>query len=61
MGQIIQRFRDGAFLEYDRGSFDDWCVYLTEPSGSRKPPRDGSLMEVAGEVRVGTWRRRLMF
>jgi len=40
MGQIIQRFRDGAFLEYDRGSFDDWCVYLTEPSGSRKPPRD---------------------
>ena len=40
MGQIIQRFGDGAFLEYDRGSFDDWCVYLTEPSGSRNPPRD---------------------
>lgn len=40
MGQIIQRFRDGAFLEYDRGSFDDWCVYFTEPSGSRKPPMD---------------------
>jgi len=40
MGQIIRSFKDGAFLEYDRGSFDDWCIYLTEPSGSRKPPRD---------------------
>lgn len=40
MGQRIREFRDGSFLEYDRGSFDDWCVYLTESSGSRKPPRD---------------------
>ena len=30
MGQIIQRFRDGAFLEYDRGSFDDWHVDVHE-------------------------------
>lgn len=40
MGQLIKRFENGAFLEYDRGSFDDWCVYLTQPNGSRKPPRD---------------------
>ena len=40
MGQIIKRFMDGSFLEYDRGGFDDWCVYLTDASGYRKPPRD---------------------
>lgn len=40
MGQIIKKFSDGSFLEYDRGSFDDWCVYLTKPDGKRKPPRD---------------------
>lgn len=40
MGQIIKCFPDGSFLEYDRGSFDDWCVYLTDVSGNRKPPRD---------------------
>jgi len=40
MGQRIKSFSDGSFLEYDRGSFDDWCVYLTKSDGSRKPPRD---------------------
>lgn len=40
MGQLIKRFPDGSFLEYDRGGFDDWCVYLTDASGNRKPPRD---------------------
>ena len=40
MGRVIKQFNDGSFLEYDRGSFDDWCVYLTEANGYRKPPRD---------------------
>lgn len=40
MGQVIKTFEDSSFLEYDRGKFDDWCVYLTNPSGVRKPPRD---------------------
>ena len=40
MGQLIKRFPDGSFLEYDRGGFDDWCVYLTSASGNRRPPRD---------------------
>lgn len=40
MGQLIKRFKNGAFLEYDRGSFDDWCVYFTQPTGRRNPPRD---------------------
>ena len=40
MGQTIKTFRDGSFLEYDRGSFDEWCVYFTDLSGVCKPPRD---------------------
>jgi len=40
MGQCIKTFSDGSLLEYDRGSFDSWCVYLTKSDGSRKPPRD---------------------
>lgn len=40
MGNIIKTFSDGSYLEYDRGSFDDWCVYMVEIDGNRKPPRD---------------------
>lgn len=40
MGQRIKTFSDGSFLEYDRGKFDDWCVYLTKSNGLRRPPRD---------------------
>ena len=40
MSQIIKAFQDGSVLEYDRGKFDEWCVYLTRPSGVRRPPRD---------------------
>ena len=37
---IIKQFIDGSKLEYDKGNFDDWCVYYTDSSGNRKPPRD---------------------
>ncbi len=40
MGQLIKRFSDGSFLEYDRGKIDNWCVYMTDPAGSRQPPLD---------------------
>ena len=40
MGKIIKTFADGTYLEYDRGSFDDWCVYMVEANGYRKPPLD---------------------
>lgn len=32
----MKRFSDGSFLEYDEGSFDRWCVYLTRPGGPTK-------------------------
>lgn len=40
MGQLVKTFSDGSFLEYDRGSFDKWCVYFTNRNGKRNPPRD---------------------
>ncbi len=40
MGSLIKEFSDGSYLEYDRGSFDDWCVYYTNSKGMRQPPRD---------------------
>ena len=40
MGEIIKRFEDGSYIEYDTGSFDKWCVYLNQPDGSRRPPKD---------------------
>lgn len=40
MGRIIKRFSNGAYLEYDRGKYDDWCVYLARPGQPRIAPRD---------------------
>lgn len=38
--EIIKKFNDGSFLEYNRGSFDGWCVYYTNIEGIRKAPKD---------------------
>lgn len=40
MATLIKTFKDGSILEYDRGQFDDWCVYLTRPNVERYAPRD---------------------
>jgi len=49
---IIKRFANGAFLEYARGNFDDWCVYLTSPNGSRRPPRDTDYFQTIKDIAV---------
>jgi hypothetical protein len=38
--RAIAEFEDGSRLEYDRGGFDDWCVYLTRPGKPRFAPKD---------------------
>ena len=40
MGTVIKVYSDGSFLEFDRGKFDDWCVFHTDKNGIRKAPRD---------------------
>lgn len=52
MGRLIKRFSDGSYLEYDRGSFDDWCVYMIEPDGSRRPPLDRDYFSDIKELSV---------
>lgn len=40
MGRIVTTFSDGSKLEYDKGAFDDWCVYLTRPNVPKYAPKD---------------------
>lgn len=40
MGRIVTTFSDGSKLEYDKGAFDDWCVYLTRPNVLKYAPKD---------------------
>ena len=37
---IVKRFSDGSYLEFARGNFDEWCVYVTTPGNVRRPPLD---------------------
>ncbi len=39
MSRLIKVFSDGSRLEYDRGKFDAWCVYLIA-NNQRTAPRD---------------------
>jgi hypothetical protein len=50
MSDLIKLFSDGSTLEYDRGSFDDWCVYLTRPGKQRFPPLDVHYFAVAVQL-----------
>lgn len=52
--RVVKEFSDGSSLEYDRGKFDDWCVYERTPEGVRSAPRDTdyfrALDEFAAEI-----------
>lgn len=39
MGRLIKVFSDGSYIEYSKGSFDDWCVFYVK-GNYRRPPRD---------------------
>lgn len=40
MSRLIKEIRDGSIVEFDRGVFDDWCVYLTRPNETKFAPKD---------------------
>ena len=40
MARLIKQFHRGEILEYDAGSFDEWCVYLKYPNEERYAPKD---------------------
>lgn len=45
MGRTVTTFSDGSRLEYDKGAFDDWCVYLTRPDGLKYAPKDSQYFQ----------------
>ncbi len=49
---IVKRFRDLSFVYYDRGKFDDWCVYLNFRNEKVFAPRDEKCFEVFLELSI---------
>ncbi|MEE4285249.1 MAG: hypothetical protein V2I31_03840 [Mariniphaga sp.] len=40
MPKRINQFSHGGFIEFDRGKFDEWCVFVTRANGERFAPAD---------------------
>ncbi len=40
MPRIVKTIRNGVIVEFDRGGFDEWCVYVAPPHQPRFAPRD---------------------
>ncbi|MGM0504697.1 MAG: DUF7004 family protein [Bacteroidota bacterium] len=40
MATLIKEISDGSVIEFDSGSFDDWCVYLQRNGETKYPPTD---------------------
>lgn len=40
MTRLIKKINNGIVVEYDKGKFDEWCVYLKKPNKPRYAPRD---------------------
>jgi len=36
----LNTFSNKGFIEFDKGSFDEWCVFVTKPAGERFAPTD---------------------
>ena len=48
MSKTIKVFSDGNILSYDKGKFDDWCLYFTIPGTLTFAPSD---VEVFTEIK----------
>jgi hypothetical protein len=40
MSQLVAKLPDGSIIEFDKGKFDEWCVYLKRPNQLRYAPKD---------------------
>ena len=38
--RLIKKLKNGRSVIFDKGSFDDWCVFVVEKDGQRKAPFD---------------------
>jgi len=51
MSKLIKRLQNSRSVIFDRGNFDDWCVFIVESNGFKKAPLDetyfGDLFEIS--------------
>ena len=51
MAALIKLINNSTRIEFDKGTFDDWCVYLSKPNERRYAPLDteyfGRLQELS--------------
>ena len=40
MSTLVKNVRGSNLVEFDNGTFDNWCVYLTRPAVTRYAPKD---------------------
>ena len=40
MSITVKQLADGRRVIFDKGRFDNWCVYIVEKDGSKRAPRD---------------------
>jgi transcription initiation factor IIF auxiliary subunit len=40
MAQLVKKLQNNRSVLFDKGKFDDWCVYLVESNGVKKAPFD---------------------
>lgn len=40
MSRLIKMVQGKNLVEFDQGSFDEWCVYLTRPATPKYAPKD---------------------
>jgi len=53
MPTLIKNVRNRNIVEFDTGSFDNWCVYLTRPGQTRYAPADReyfSKLKLLGDI-----------
>ena len=40
MPQKLNTFSNGGYIEFDKGNFDEWCVFVVTPNNERHAPSD---------------------
>lgn len=50
MKQFIKLINNCILIEFDKGSFDSWCVFLTRPDMPRYAPKDTEYFSFLKEI-----------
>ncbi len=50
MSRLVKKLKSGQSVIFDQGRFDEWCVYVVEPNGSKKAPYDETYFSELYEI-----------